>query len=49
MGLLFTLSRFPNAFVNDLAKERVGTVFGTSSSVLSTLVFDFGNFRRKRG
>lgn len=38
------------ACVHDLAKERVGTIFGTNStSVLSTLLFDFGNFRRKKG
>ena len=38
------------AYVHDLAKERVGTIFGANSnSVLSTLLFDFGNFRRKKG
>ena len=38
------------AYVHDLAKERVGTIFGnTSNSVLMTLLFDFGNFRRKKG
>jgi hypothetical protein len=37
------------AYVHDLAKERVGTVFGNNSnSILSTFVFDFGNFRHKK-
>jgi hypothetical protein len=35
------------AYVRNLAGERVGTLFGTNSnSVLSTVVFDFGNFKR---
>ena len=35
------------AYVHNLAAERVGTIFGrTSNSVLMTVVFDFGNFRR---
>jgi hypothetical protein len=38
------------AYVHDLAKERVGTVFGTTSnSILSTLLFDFGNFTHRKG
>jgi hypothetical protein len=38
------------AYVHDLAKERVGTIFGaTSNSILSTLLFDFGNSRHKKG
>jgi hypothetical protein len=37
------------AYVHNLAKERVGTIFGTNShSILSTLLFDFGNFRHKK-
>lgn len=37
------------AYVHNLAAERVGTLFGaTSNSVLTTLVFDFGNFKRHR-
>lgn len=35
------------AYVRNLAAARVGSLFGsTSNSVLTTLVFDFGNFRR---
>jgi hypothetical protein len=34
------------AYVRNLAAERVGTLFGSSSnSILLTVVFDFGNFR----
>lgn len=37
------------AYVHNLAMERVGTVFGPrSNSILSTLMFDFGNFRHHR-
>ena len=37
------------AYVHNLALERVGTVFGPrSNSILSTVMFDFGNFRHKR-
>jgi len=37
------------AYVHNLALERVGTVFGPrSNSILSTVMFDFGNLRRKR-
>lgn len=37
------------AYVHNLALERVGTVFGPrSNSILSTVLFDFGNFRRRR-
>lgn len=37
------------AYVHNLALERVNTLFGTrSNSILSTILFDFGNFRRKR-
>ena len=37
------------AYVHNLALERVGTVFGPrSNSILSTVLFDFGNFRHKR-
>jgi hypothetical protein len=36
------------AYVHNLALERVGTVFGPrSNSVLATVVFDYGNFRRR--
>ncbi|HEV2482079.1 MAG TPA: hypothetical protein VGS79_20580 [Puia sp.] len=36
------------AYVHNLAAERVGTIFGaTNNSILTTLVFDFGNFRRR--
>ncbi|HEX4851460.1 MAG TPA: hypothetical protein VFV08_11670 [Puia sp.] len=35
------------AYVHNLGAERVGNLFGTTSnSILSALVFDFGNFRR---
>lgn len=35
------------AYVRNLASERVGNIFGThSNSILTTVVFDFGNFRR---
>ena len=38
------------AYVHNLAKERVATVFGTNSnSVLATFLFDFGNFKHKKG
>ncbi len=36
------------AYVHDLAAARVGNLFGTgSNSILTTLVFDFGNYRRR--
>jgi hypothetical protein len=35
------------AYVRNMASERVGTLFGNNSnSIISTVVFDFGNFRR---
>ena len=35
------------AYVRNLAAARVGPIFGTgSNSILTTLVFDFGNYRR---
>ena len=38
------------AYVHNLAAERVGNIFGTTSnSIISTIVFDFGKFRRNKG
>jgi hypothetical protein len=35
------------AYVRNMASERVGAIFGNNSnSVVTTVVFDFGNFRR---
>jgi hypothetical protein len=37
------------AYVHNLAIERVGTIFGpTNNSIISTFLFDFGNFRRNK-
>jgi hypothetical protein len=37
------------AYVHNLAIERVGNIFGANSnSIISTILFDFGNFRRKK-